>query len=85
MRLNRSSMPVENSATDVDHLIPLGKITLYRNTVSNKLKAVIKDSMASSLFLLSAVPLTSAVAAETLTLSSWLPPTHPIVVNAIKP
>ena len=26
-----------------------------------------------------------AVAAETLTLSSWLPPTHPVVVNAIKP
>jgi TRAP-type C4-dicarboxylate transport system substrate-binding protein len=26
-----------------------------------------------------------AVAAETLTLSSWLPPTHPVVVNAIEP
>ena len=27
----------------------------------------------------------TVAAAETLTLSSWLPPTHPVVVNALKP
>ncbi len=35
--------------------------------------------------LLLGISVTSTHAAETLTFSSWLPPTHPVVVNAIEP
>ncbi len=55
------------------------------NIVSTKLKTVIQGTIAASMLLLAAAPLTTAVGAETLNLSSWLPPTHPVVVNAIKP
>lgn len=39
--------------------------------------------LAAPLFL--GISVTNTHAAETLTFSSWLPPTHPVVVNAIEP
>ncbi|ASJ76823.1 TRAP transporter substrate-binding protein [Granulosicoccus antarcticus] len=54
-------------------------------TASTKLKTVFKGTLTAVALLLSAAPVTTVVAAETLTLSSWLPPTHPFVVNALKP
>lgn len=56
-----------------------------KNTASSRLQTLIKGSLTAAGLLLSAAPLTSLSAAETLTMSSWLPPTHPVVVNAIKP
>ncbi|NKB76452.1 MAG: ABC transporter substrate-binding protein [Gammaproteobacteria bacterium] len=49
------------------------------------MKSIAKFSLASSLCatLLSAAP--AALAETTLTLSSWLPPSHPIVADMIKP
>ena len=42
--------------------------------------------LASAALLIAAgLPSIPAMAAETLTFSSWLPPTHPVVVNALEP
>lgn len=53
--------------------------------VSQRFKQLFNPLGSAALLLMSTVAGGPALAAETLTLSSWLPPTHPVVVNAIKP